>query len=85
MKRRAARRRGNPGDGIAAGRILHYSLPGAFAEIVVDEMMMTCFFTGRSSPNSCCFKTRHDHRPATRDAHGRRAARTAIYHVNRHG
>ena len=30
---------GNPGDGVAAERILHYFLPRAFGEIGVDEMV----------------------------------------------
>ena len=39
MNRLATRTRGNPGDGVAAERILHYFLPRAFAEIGVDEMV----------------------------------------------
>ena len=39
MDRLAARTRGNPGDGIAPERILHYFLPRAFAEVGVDEMI----------------------------------------------
>src|SRR5512138_1482332 len=39
MARLATRTRGNPGDGLAAERILHYFLPRAFAEIGVDEMI----------------------------------------------
>lgn len=38
MARLAARTRGNPGDGVAPERILHYFLPRAFGEIGVDEM-----------------------------------------------
>ena len=39
MARLATRTRGNPGDGIAPERILHYFLPRAFGEIGVDEMI----------------------------------------------
>ena len=39
MARLAARTRGNPGDGLAPERILHYFLPRAFGEIGVDEMI----------------------------------------------
>jgi UDP:flavonoid glycosyltransferase YjiC (YdhE family) len=39
MERLATRTRGNPGDGIAPERILHYFLPRAFAEVGVDEMI----------------------------------------------
>src|SRR5579862_5142450 len=39
LNRLAARMRGSPGDGIAPARILHYFLPRAFGEIVVDEMV----------------------------------------------
>ena len=39
MARLAARTRGNPGDGVAPERILHYFLPRAFGEIGVDEMV----------------------------------------------
>lgn len=39
MERLAARTRGNPGDGLAPERILHYFLPRAFAEVGVDEMI----------------------------------------------
>jgi len=39
MARLATWTRGNPGDGVAAERILHYFLPRAFGEIGVDEMV----------------------------------------------
>jgi UDP-glucoronosyl and UDP-glucosyl transferase len=39
MERLAARTRGNPGEGLAPERILHYFLPRAFGEIGVDEMI----------------------------------------------
>ncbi len=39
MARLATRTRGNPGDGVAAERIVHYFLPRAFGEIGVDEMV----------------------------------------------
>lgn len=39
MARLAGRLRGNPGEGLAPERILHYFLPRAFAEIGVDEMI----------------------------------------------
>jgi UDP:flavonoid glycosyltransferase YjiC (YdhE family) len=39
MERLATRTRGNPGDGLAPERILHYFLPRAFGEIGVDEMI----------------------------------------------
>jgi UDP:flavonoid glycosyltransferase YjiC (YdhE family) len=39
MARLATRVRGNPGDGLAPDRILHYFLPRAFAEIGTDEMI----------------------------------------------
>ncbi len=39
MARLAASMRGNPGDGLAPERILHYFLPRAFGEIGVDEMI----------------------------------------------
>ena len=39
MERLAARTRGNPGEGLAPERILHYFLPRAFAEVGVDEMI----------------------------------------------
>jgi hypothetical protein len=39
MARLATRTRGNPGDGVAPERILHYFLPRAFGEIGVDEMV----------------------------------------------
>jgi len=39
MTRLATRTRGDPGDGIAPERIVHYFLPRAFGEIVVDEMV----------------------------------------------
>jgi len=39
LARLATRTRGNPGDGVAADRILHYFLPRAFGEIGVDEMI----------------------------------------------
>lgn len=47
MARLATRTRGNPGDGIAAERILHYFLPRAFAEIGVDEMVDDVLRHGR--------------------------------------
>jgi hypothetical protein len=39
MERLATRTRGNPGEGLAPERILHYFLPRAFGEIGVDEMI----------------------------------------------
>src|SRR3954468_6017810 len=39
LARLTTRTRGNPGDGIAAERILHYFLPRAFGEIGVDLMI----------------------------------------------
>ncbi len=39
MARLGSRTRGNPGDGVAPERILHYFLPRAFGEIGVDEMV----------------------------------------------
>ena len=39
MARLATRTRGNPGEGLAPERILHYFLPRAFAEVGVDEMI----------------------------------------------
>ena len=39
MARLASRTRGNPGDGLAPDRILHYFLPRAFGEIGTDEMI----------------------------------------------
>ena len=47
MARLATRTRGNPGDGVAAERILHYFLPRAFAEIGVDEMVDDVLRHGR--------------------------------------
>jgi UDP:flavonoid glycosyltransferase YjiC (YdhE family) len=47
MARLATRTRGNPGDGVAADRILHYFLPRAFAEIAVDEMVDDVLRHGR--------------------------------------
>ena len=47
MARLATRTRGNPGDGIAAERILHYFLPRAFGEIGVDEMIDDVLREGR--------------------------------------
>ena len=47
MARLATRTRGNPGDGVAAERILHYFLPRAFAEIAVDEMVDDVWRHGR--------------------------------------
>jgi UDP:flavonoid glycosyltransferase YjiC (YdhE family) len=45
--RLATRTRGNPGDGVAADRILHYFLPRAFAEVGVDEMVDDALRHGR--------------------------------------
>src|SRR4051812_23742854 len=39
LARLTARTRGNPGDGVAAERIIHYFLPRAFGEIGVDAMI----------------------------------------------
>ena len=39
LARLATRTRGGPGDGIPPERIIHYSLPRAFGEIAVDEMI----------------------------------------------
>jgi UDP:flavonoid glycosyltransferase YjiC (YdhE family) len=47
MARLAARTRGNPGDGVAPERILHYFLPRAFGEIGVDEMVDDVLRHGR--------------------------------------
>lgn len=47
MARLATRTRGNPGDGVATNRILHYFLPRAFAEIGVDEMVDEVLHHGR--------------------------------------
>jgi UDP:flavonoid glycosyltransferase YjiC (YdhE family) len=47
MARLATRVRGNPGDGLAPERILHYFLPRAFAEIGTDEMIDDVLRHGR--------------------------------------
>jgi UDP:flavonoid glycosyltransferase YjiC (YdhE family) len=39
FRRLQARIRGNPGEGIAAGRINHYFLPRLFGEIAADDMI----------------------------------------------
>ncbi len=47
MGRLAARTRGIPGDGIPPERIVHYFLPRAFGEIVVDDMIDDVLRVGR--------------------------------------
>ncbi len=47
MARLAGSIRGNPGDGLAPERILHYFLPRAFGEIGVDEMIDDVLRHGR--------------------------------------